>query len=110
MPALLTLLAQRSVYALLTLLAVSVLIFAGTELLPGDVAQAILGQTATPESVAALRRELGLDRPAPLRYAAWIAGAIRGDFGTSLANAVPISALIADGSAVTIHWRNRIAA
>ena len=95
MPALLTLLAQRSVYALLTLLAVSVLIFAGTELLPGDVAQAILGQTATPESVAALRRELGLDRPAPLRYAAWIAGAIRGDFGTSLANAVPISALIA---------------
>ncbi len=95
MPALLTLFAQRSLYALLTLLAVSVLIFAGTELLPGDAAQAILGQTATPETVAALRQELGLSRPAPLRYLEWISGALRGDFGKSLANAVPISTLIA---------------
>jgi peptide/nickel transport system permease protein len=73
---------------------VSVLIFAGTELLPGDVAEAILGQSATPEAVANIRAELGLDRPAWLRYLDWLAGFVQGDFGTSLANRQPISEMI----------------
>jgi peptide/nickel transport system permease protein len=96
MPPLLSLLLQRSAYALLTLVAVSALIFAGTEILPGDLAQVILGQTATPETVAAMRKELGLDRPAAQRYLEWIAGALRGDFGVSLANRVPIAELVGE--------------
>ena len=70
----------------LTLFAASVLIFLGTELLPGDLASSILQNQATPESLAALRLELGLDRPALVRYAEWLFGALRGDFGHSLAN------------------------
>ncbi len=64
----LSLVAQRVGLGLLTLLAVSVLVFAGTEILPGDVATAILGQSATPEAVEAIRRSLGLNDPAILRY------------------------------------------
>src|SRR5208283_4509618 len=71
---------------LLTLLAASALIFLGTELLPGDLASAILQNTATPESLTKLRMDLGLDRPAILRYAEWLIHALRGDFGHSLAN------------------------
>ncbi len=92
---LLRLVAQRLVLGAGTLLVVSALIFAGTEILPGDVAQAILGQTATPEAVAAIREDLGLDRPAWVRYLDWLAGFLRGDLGTSLANRVPISEMIA---------------
>jgi len=68
----------------LLLLAVSVLIFLGTEILPGDVAASILGQAATPESLANLRRELGLDQPAWLRYFQWLGGVLTGDLGTAL--------------------------
>ncbi len=91
---LLRLVAQRLALGAGTLLVVSALIFAGTEILPGDVAQAILGQTATPEAVAAIREDLGLDRPAWVRYLDWLAGFLRGDLGTSLANRVPISEMI----------------
>ena len=87
---------QRGLLAFLTLLAVSAVIFVGTELLPGDVAQVILGQTATPEAVAALRRELGLDQAAPVRYLDWISGALHGDLGKSLANRLPISVLVGE--------------
>ena len=59
---------QRLVLGLLTLLAVSAVIFLSVELLPGDLAEELLGQSATPETVAALRKELGLDRPAFERY------------------------------------------
>jgi peptide/nickel transport system permease protein len=86
---------HRTALAVVTLAAVSVLIFAGTELLPGDVAQAILGQQATPEAVAAIRRALQLDRPAYVRYFEWVSGAVRGDFGRSLASGQPIAELIA---------------
>jgi peptide/nickel transport system permease protein len=78
--------AQRIALGVLLLWAVSVLIFAGTEILPGDVATAILGQTATPEAVANIRAELGLDRPAVVRYFDWLGGALQGDFGTSYTN------------------------
>jgi len=62
---------------------VSVIIFSSIELLPGDFGQAILGQSATEETVAAFRQELGLDRPAYVRYFEWVGGAIQGDLGTS---------------------------
>jgi peptide/nickel transport system permease protein len=80
------LIAQRLGLGLLTLLAASALIFAGTEILPGDVASAILQNNATPENLAAMRVELGLDRPALVRYAEWLLAVLRGDFGHSLAN------------------------
>jgi peptide/nickel transport system permease protein len=63
-----------------------VLIFAGTEILPGDVATAILGQSATPETVEAVRRSLGLHDPAVVRYGRWLWGFVHGHLGTSLAN------------------------
>ncbi len=77
---------QRLGFGLLTLLAVSLLIFGATELLPGDFAQAVLGQAATPEAVAAIRRQLGLEEPFLVRYLSWLGGAVQGDFGSSLAN------------------------
>jgi peptide/nickel transport system permease protein len=78
---------QRLGLGLLTLLAVSVIIFSCLEFLPGGFAEAMLGQSATPESVAAFNKELGLDRPAVVRYFEWIGGAATGDFGRSLAGA-----------------------
>ena len=68
------LVAQRIALGILLLLAVSVLIFAGTQILPGDVAQSILGQSATPEALANLREELGLNDPAYVRYFRWLGG------------------------------------
>jgi len=80
------LIAKRLGLGLVTLLVVSIIIFGAVELLPGDVAQQMLGQGATEENVAALREELGLNRPAPVRYFEWLTGAMTGDFGVSLAN------------------------
>lgn len=88
------LVAQRLALGAGTLFVVSLLIFAGTQILPGDVAQAILGQSATPEAVANIRRELGLDRPAWIRYLDWLWGLLRGDLGTSFANRRPIAEMI----------------
>lgn len=82
----LKLVAQRLALSTLLLLAASVLIFAGTTILPGDVAQNILGQSATPESLANLRKELGMDQPATTRYFNWLFGALQGDLGTALTN------------------------
>jgi peptide/nickel transport system permease protein len=85
---------ERLALGIFTLWLVSIMVFAGTELLPGDVAQAILGQSATPETVAGLRSQLGLDRPAYVRYFDWLRGFATGDLGVSLASGVPISGLI----------------
>jgi peptide/nickel transport system permease protein len=79
---------------LLTLFLVSALIFAGTQILPGDVASAILGQNATPEALATLRESLGLNQPVLARYFAWLAGFVTGDLGTSLANQQPVADLL----------------
>lgn len=76
----------RLALGVLSLLAVSVLIFIATEILPGDVASAVLGQGATPETLAAFRIELGLDRPAYVRYFEWFFNAIQGDLGQSMTN------------------------
>ncbi|MCC2112776.1 MAG: ABC transporter permease, partial [Hyphomicrobiales bacterium] len=85
---------QRIGLGLLTLFVISLLIFGAIELLPGDLAQEILGQSATEETVAAFRRELGLDLPAYQRYLSWLGGVVQGDFGNSLANGRPIADLI----------------
>ena len=83
--------AQRLLIGALMLVGVSVLIFAGTQMLPGDVAQAILGQSATPEALANLRKEMGLGEPAVVRYWNWFTNALTGDFGKSLSNGQDIS-------------------
>jgi len=88
------LLAQRIGLALLSLLAVSVVVFAITAVLPGDAAQEQLGQDATPEALAALRTQMGLDVPAPQRYLHWLAGLVRGDLGTSSTAQLPVAGLI----------------
>src|SRR5437870_13889876 len=98
----LLLIGRRALLGLLTLLIVSVLVFVGTQLLPGDLAQAVLGQYATPESVHALRAQLGLDRPAPVRYVEWLLGMLRLDFGISLASHTPVAGLIAERLRATL--------
>jgi peptide/nickel transport system permease protein len=91
MGGLLKLVAQRIALGLLLLLAVSVLIFAGTQILPGDVAQSILGQSATPQALENLRRELGLNDPAYIRYFRWLGGVLHGDLGVALSNGQDIA-------------------
>jgi peptide/nickel transport system permease protein len=90
----LKLVAQRIALGLLLLLAVSVLIFAGTQVLPGDVAQAILGQSATPQALENLRTELGLNDPAYMRYLRWLGGVLTGDLGTALTSGQDIATSI----------------
>ena len=85
------LVAQRIALGLLLLLAVSVLIFAGTNLLPGDVAQSILGQSATPQALENLRAEMGLNDPAYIRYLNWLGGILQGDLGTALTSGQDIA-------------------
>ena len=89
-----TLVAQRIALGILLLFAASALIFGMTELLPGDAAQAVLGQAATPESLENLRQEMGLDRPAITRYFEWLFGILQGDLGTSLTNKIDIAEAI----------------
>jgi peptide/nickel transport system permease protein len=88
------LIASRVAISLITLWIVSAAVFAATELLPGDVAEAILGQSATPEAVAGLRQALHLDQPAYLRYGYWLFGLISGHPGRSLVNGLPVPELI----------------
>jgi peptide/nickel transport system permease protein len=82
----LKLIVNRLGQGVITLFAVSVLIFICTQILPGDVASAVLGQGATPDALAAFRKELGLNEPAYLRYFNWLWGALRGDLGVSMTN------------------------
>ncbi|MEQ4585715.1 MAG: ABC transporter permease, partial [Pantoea agglomerans] len=89
------LIARRIGAGILTLLIVSAVVFFITSLLPGDAAQMILGQNATPETVAALRQQLGLDQPLLMRYFHWLTGMVQGDFGTSFASHLPVAQLVA---------------
>jgi peptide/nickel transport system permease protein len=86
----------------LMLLAAAAVIFVLLDLLPGDPARFVLGINASPEAVAALRVQMGLDAPAHERFFAWVAGMLRGDFGLSTTQRVPVAALIADRLAVTL--------
>ncbi len=96
------LIGQRLALGIVTLLVVSLLIFFAVELLPGDIAQAILGRGATPETVAVLRDHLGLDQPAPLRYAGWLGGVLQGDLGVSLVSGDPVAEIIGGRLANTL--------
>lgn len=82
----LKLVAQRVALGILLLFAASILIFAGTMMLPGDVAQQILGQGATPENLANMRERLGLNDPPVTRYFQWLGGVLQGDLGVALTN------------------------
>ena len=88
---------------LAVLLAATALTFAITAVLPGDAAVAILGETASQEDVAALRRELGLERPVAVRYGEWLLQAVRGDLGTSYRTRERIATMIADRLPVTLE-------
>ncbi|MGY2163641.1 ABC transporter permease [Pseudomonas tolaasii] len=94
MNSLLKLVLQRLALGLLSLFAVSVIIFLAVGMLPGDIAQAMLGQSATPDTVAAFRAQLGLDLPPFTRFAQWLLRLLHGDLGVSLANQRPIADLI----------------
>lgn len=82
---------ERLILSALLLLAVSVLIFGGVEALPGDFASTYLGQSATPQAVANIRTEFGLDRPVTVRYVEWLTNALHGDFGASWASGNSVS-------------------
>ena len=90
------LVARRLAVAIVILAAISVAVFTATEFLPGDVAQVVLGQSATPEAVAGLRAAMHLDQPAYLRYFIWLHGLLTGNPGRSLVNDVPVATLISD--------------
>jgi len=87
----LSLILLRVGIGLLVILAISALLFIGVELLPGDFARNFLGQSATPEAVANIRKELGLDQPLLTRYFDWLGGVLTGDFGTSWANKASVN-------------------
>ena len=87
---------RRLLLGLVTLWITSVIIFAATQALPGDAARSILGRSATPESLAELRAQLGLDKPVLTQYWEWICGFFTGDLGTSLANSLPVTDVIGE--------------
>ena len=90
------LIARRLLLGVLILLIVSVLVFIGTEILPGDIAQAILGQGATPELIENVRERLGLNQPAYLRYFTWLGNLLSGNLGTSLASGADIADMVGE--------------
>lgn len=94
--ALTALIAKRLALGAGILLIVSLLVFIATEVLPGDVAQAILGQGATPEIIANLRERLGLDEPAHIRYFTWLGNLVSGNLGTSLASGADIADMVGE--------------
>lgn len=106
---------KRTGIGIATLLVVSILIFIGTSVLPGDVAQIILGQMATPDSLAALREKLGLDQPGYIRYFLWLGDLLTGDLGYSKAGAgagtigTPISEMLAPRLVNTLRLSGTVA-
>lgn len=93
---------RRSVGFVLTLFAVSVIVFGVMNVLPGDPALTILGMDASDEALENLRRQLGLNDPVHIRYAAWVSGALAGDFGLSHSFRVPVSELIVERLPLTL--------
>jgi peptide/nickel transport system permease protein len=85
---------RRTLLGLLTLFLVSVIVFAATQVLPGDPARSILGRNATPESLATLREQLNLNRPVVRQYTDWLGGILTGDLGDSLAAGEPVTKLL----------------
>ncbi|MFD0917758.1 ABC transporter permease [Pseudahrensia aquimaris] len=93
---------RKLTWAFATLIVASIAIFCALEIVPGDPAQVMLGINATDEAVAALRTELGIDRPPLQRYLEWVSGMLMGDFGKSYTFAVPVSELVAERAVVSL--------
>ena len=93
---------RRFVLFVATLVVASLVVFVVLEVLPGDAAQVMLGTEASPDTVAALRKELALDRPAAERYLAWVGGLATGELGTSYTYRVPVKELIGDRLVITV--------
>ncbi|MEO9650402.1 MAG: ABC transporter permease [Roseobacter sp.] len=93
---------KRTISLLVSLVIASLVIFAVIEIAPGDPASFMLGINAQPETLAALRSELGLDAGKPQRYAAWVSGMLTGDFGTSYTYRTPVSQMVADRIGVSL--------
>ncbi len=100
---LMSMIVRRLLLGILLLWATSVVIFAGTQILPGDVATAMLGQQATPQAVESIRKELGLERPAIQRYGEWLGNAVQGDLGRSYSNRQDIAKSIAPRLGNTLY-------
>ncbi len=98
-----TLIFKRLIIGLITVIAVSIIIFFGTKVMPGDAAQIRLGQAATPENVAAFRARLGLDQPYVIQYWNWLRDFLSGDMGKSLAGDIPVTQLIAERYHNTVY-------
>lgn len=98
----LAVLIRRLVSLVITLFAVSLIIYVVMGLLPGDPAAIMLGTSASPDTLAALQKQMGLDQPLPLRYLHWLAGVFRGDLGQSYTYGVPVVGLILERLAVTL--------
>src|SRR5207249_2950912 len=94
---------RRLVLIIPTLLGVASLVFAFLHLVPGDPVEIMLGESAAPADVAALRHDLGLDRPLPAQYARFLARAARGDLGQSIAFRAPVAEVIADRYPATLE-------
>ena len=88
--------ARRLLGAIPVLIGVSAVVFLAMQLVPGDIAKALLGPLATPETVAEFRHYLGLDRPIPEQYASWLWRALHGDLGRSFSSNMPVSELLGD--------------
>lgn len=95
-------LARRLALLVLALVVASAVIFAVVDLVPGDPAVFVLGTGARPDTLAALRQQLGLDLPWPTRYARWLGGVLTGDLGTSLAYKAPVAGMILDRVQVSL--------
>lgn len=95
--------ARRLLLGLAQVVAVTALVFALTEALPGDAAVVLAGDTPDPVRIERIRQELGLDRPAPVRYAEWLLGLFRGDLGTSLTAGRPVTGFLADAGGPTLQ-------
>ena len=92
----------RCLGLVLTLLAASAVVFLVLDVLPGDVAQVMLGPDADPQAVQALAAQLGLDRPAWVRYGQWLLGLLQGELGMSQAYGVPVAGLLAERLVLTV--------
>ena len=92
----------------LSLVAASLVIFLVMEVVPGDPASFMMGMNADPQAVAALRSQLGLDEPLPIRYLGWVAGLLQGDFGVSYTYRVPVSELIAERVVISLPWMSAL--
>ncbi|MGP4724119.1 ABC transporter permease [Agrobacterium deltaense] len=98
----LAVLIRRLLSLVITLFAVSLIIYVVMGLLPGDPAAIMLGTSASPDTLAALQKQMGLDQPLPLRYLHWLAGVFHGDLGQSYTYGVPVAGLILERLAVTL--------